>query len=245
MKLTLNVPVSSAPSDGWPVVLFLHGFKSGSEDENEKWLRENWRVRIRNTPPLRRCIVITPTCPRNRWWVPSSVVNIVSEVLKMKNLNIDLARLYILGFSMGAYCTWSILSRHPSLFAAAVAISGGGKPNGRMAFVCDNCACSCTVPLSLPLYFANVCHDTRSEFELDDLGAASTFMWAFHGVQDSIVPFQESVRNINSMPRELTRLTLYDKLTHEETFATVVLDINMYNWMLSKRSVVGSQRMQR
>ncbi|MBI1355581.1 MAG: hypothetical protein GC160_14680 [Acidobacteria bacterium] len=43
-------------------------------------------------------------------------------------LPIDADRLYVTGYSMGAFGAWIAISRHPSLFAAAVPISGGGDP---------------------------------------------------------------------------------------------------------------------
>lgn len=245
MQFTLNTPIASAPRDGWPLLVFLHGFNSGSDEEYKEWLEENWKAHIRRIPPLRRCIVVTPTCPRNRWWVPSSVVDLTNEILDAPELNVDATKTYIMGFSMGAYCTWSILSQHPSLFTAAVPISGGGRPNGRTAVVLCG-ACACTFPLSMSLFFANVCHDTRSDFSYRGLQAVTTFVWGFHGKNDTIVPFEETVRNINMLPRHLARLTLYDNLAHDTTFSTVVLDINIYNWMLSKKSkTVANQKIHR
>ena len=44
----------------------------------------------------------------------------------IKNNNVDKERIYITGLSMGGYGTWSILSKRPKLFAAAIPICGGG-----------------------------------------------------------------------------------------------------------------------
>ncbi len=243
MRFTLNTPISSVPTNGWPLLLFLHGFNSGDDESYEQWLEENWNAHIRRVPALRRCIVATPICPQKRWWVPESVVALTNEISGTRELQVDSTRLYIMGYSMGAYCTWSILSQYPSLFAAAVPISGGGRPNGRTAAVFCG-ACACTFPLSLPLFVANACHDTRSDFTAGDLQAVTTFVWGFHGKNDTVVPFEETVRNLEMLPRHVARLTLYDGLTHDTTFSTVVLNINIYNWMLSKkRATVANQRM--
>lgn len=240
IKFTVNMPISSTPRNGWPLLLFLHGFNS-----DEEWLNDNWKAHIRNIPPLRRCVVVTPMCAHNRWWIPSSIVDLTHELLAMPKLQADPTRTYIMGHSMGAYCTWSILSTHPSLFAAAVPISGGGRPDDRTAIVCCN-ACACTYPLSLPLFFANVCHDTRSDFKRGDLHVVTTFVWGVHGKEDTIVPFQETVRNIQMLPAKLTRLTLYENLAHDNTLDTAMVDINFYHWMLSKKNqIVTPQRMSR
>ena len=39
---------------------------------------------------------------------------------------VDSKRIYVIGNSMGGYGTWDLISREPSLFAAAVPICGGG-----------------------------------------------------------------------------------------------------------------------
>ncbi len=39
---------------------------------------------------------------------------------------IDRKRVYVVGMSMGGYATWDLVARYPELFAAAVAICGGG-----------------------------------------------------------------------------------------------------------------------
>ena len=43
-----------------------------------------------------------------------------------KEFNVDPKRLYITGLSMGGYGTWDAIARHPTLFAAAVPVCGGG-----------------------------------------------------------------------------------------------------------------------
>lgn len=43
-------------------------------------------------------------------------------------LPIDPRRLYITGYSMGAFGVWIGIGRHPELFAAAIPIAGGGDP---------------------------------------------------------------------------------------------------------------------
>src|SRR6185503_10295695 len=44
-------------------------------------------------------------------------------------LQIDPARIYATGQSMGGFGTWSIITQHPDLFAAAIPICGGGDPS--------------------------------------------------------------------------------------------------------------------
>ena len=44
------------------------------------------------------------------------------------NQNIDMSRIYLLGFSMGGWGVWDAISRRPNYFAAAAPICGGGDP---------------------------------------------------------------------------------------------------------------------
>ena len=239
----LTVPLSSPPQNGWPVLLFLHGYKSGTVAENDRWLGENWIRHIRRIRHLRRTVVVTPICPRNRWWVSSSMVGLLSEIGEL-DFQTDASRTYAMGFSMGAYCVWSILCSHPSLFAAAVPISGGGKPDGRTAVVVCN-ACACTFPLSPHLFAVNVCHGTSSGgFQLSSLPGVSTHVWALHSRSDTVVPFTETVRNVELLREDLSKLTLYNDLTHEETFNQAMLHMGIYNWVFSKsNNSIRSQRM--
>ncbi len=49
-------------------------------------------------------------------------------LVEKKYTSIDTQRLYVTGISMGAYGVWDAILRWPSLFAAAVPVSGAGDP---------------------------------------------------------------------------------------------------------------------
>lgn len=52
----------------------------------------------------------------------------ITELLAQQNASIDANRLYVTGISMGAFGVWDAILRLPSLFAAAVPVSGAGDP---------------------------------------------------------------------------------------------------------------------
>ena len=59
-----------------------------------------------------------------------STTTVTSQVMTMidraiSTLNADTHRIYIMGYSLGSYGTWTMLSRYDGRFAAAVPISGG------------------------------------------------------------------------------------------------------------------------
>jgi predicted peptidase len=59
-----------------------------------------------------------------------STTTVTSQVMTMidraiNTLNADTHRIYIMGYSLGSYGTWTMLSRYDGRFAAAVPVSGG------------------------------------------------------------------------------------------------------------------------
>jgi poly(3-hydroxybutyrate) depolymerase len=59
---------------------------------------------------------------------PSTPMRLTLAALEgvRKEFNLDPKRLYITGLSMRSYGTWDVIARHPTLFAAAVPVCGGG-----------------------------------------------------------------------------------------------------------------------
>lgn len=117
-----------ADEKGYPLVIYLHG-RDGDvmtpEQPGEAKTfsqEENYRKR--------ECVIIAPQCPKGAAWDgknAGAVVEIIGDLTK--NLAIDKKRIYLTGYSMGAYGTFHLLGQEPRLFAAAVPVSGGGDPN--------------------------------------------------------------------------------------------------------------------
>tara|TARA_R110000765_G_scaffold170051_1_gene274989 strand:- start:319 stop:1101 length:783 start_codon:yes stop_codon:yes gene_type:complete len=134
----------------YPVVFFLHGAGERGND-NEKQLTHGSSLfsKVENFEKF-PAIVIFPQCPTLDYWSNAKVNRKKRPVsLKFKNhrkptkalrLVMDLVeetiektyikkdQVYVMGLSMGGMGTYEILYRKPELFAAAIAICGGGKP---------------------------------------------------------------------------------------------------------------------
>ena len=91
------------------------------------------------------CFVVVPQAEGSNRWVnvPSGIASYeltpqpsqplqmainITHLMIQRFASIDRDRLYITGISMGAYGVWDAVLRWPSLFAAAVPVSGAGDP---------------------------------------------------------------------------------------------------------------------
>jgi poly(3-hydroxybutyrate) depolymerase len=148
MPYRLFVPAGYEAQRAYPLVLFLHGAGERGSD-NRAQLSANAGATVWAEPchqAKNPCFVLAPQCPPGKKWVntpwrkgsyrleevPASVelqtvLKIIAEV--RKRYNIDAARIYVVGVSMGGYAVWDINLRYPHLFAAAVPICGAGDPS--------------------------------------------------------------------------------------------------------------------
>ncbi len=126
-----------------PLVLFLHGVGERGQD-NELQLRRAIQkvVNRKGKSPFMRAVVLAPQCPMGSYWTnvdhkgtylqsqtpETAALHQVAELVKRycEDERIDRKRVYVVGMSMGGYATWDLVARYPELFAAAVAICGGG-----------------------------------------------------------------------------------------------------------------------
>ncbi len=113
----------------YPLVIDLHGRNGDVMTPEKPWSphsfarSENYRERP--------CFILAPQAPKeNETWSGANgkaVIEIAEAMLK--HLPIDPDRIYLTGYSMGAYGTFHLLATEPKFFAAAVPIAGGGNPS--------------------------------------------------------------------------------------------------------------------
>jgi len=141
----LYLPADYDENGSYPVLLFLHGADERGDD-NERQLFHCVDELYDTRPALMdETIFLLPQCPADEQWVDwpwtdgcysadeipesralSTVMEILDKVLTGYACDTD--RVYIMGISMGGYGTWDALVRHESVFAAGVALCGGGDP---------------------------------------------------------------------------------------------------------------------
>ncbi|WP_158606823.1 dienelactone hydrolase family protein [Paenibacillus ginsengarvi] len=72
-------------------------------------------------------IIAVPQCPTESYWnmERDAVVALITELTA--NYRVDSNRIYLIGYSMGAYGIWDLAIHYPDMFAAIVPISSGGQ----------------------------------------------------------------------------------------------------------------------
>lgn len=114
----------------YPLVVFLHGSGERGTD-NVSQLRNGLEL-FERTRRSRPCIVVAPQLRRKEtfggsWYGGETLgqrrlVALVEELRGRRS--VDPARVYGVGFSMGAIGLWDLLVRRPGLFTAAALIAG-------------------------------------------------------------------------------------------------------------------------
>lgn len=126
MPYRLFPPTDPLPGQRYPLVMFLHG--SGAEGtDNVSQLSVIGGLITHVEQPQYQSFVLAPQTAVDDWTGMSGTLAL--EILRSveDQYEIDPSRLYLTGWSLGGFGTWSLIEQHPNLFAAAVPISGGGN----------------------------------------------------------------------------------------------------------------------
>ena len=112
-------------SKRWPLIICLHG--SGERDIPfaELATHQYFQPMFTLTSTRYPAVVAVPQCPQEEWWVPERVEELCVHLLDSRC--VDAARIYLCGFSMGGYGTWSTAAHYPQRYAAIAPICGGGE----------------------------------------------------------------------------------------------------------------------
>ncbi len=134
------------------LILFFHGAGRRGNDNYAQISDVNgaeiFMKQILVSPYKDECIILAPQCPSDLQWVGSSpevwakgefnfdeeletipmqlTLALLSEIID--EYSVDKKRIYASGLSMGGFATYYVITKYPDLFAAAVAICGGGDP---------------------------------------------------------------------------------------------------------------------
>ncbi len=210
LQYVLDRPTGAPrPAAGWPLLLFLHGAGERGDDLARVSTHGPPKL-VDEIPALGACVLVSPLCPSDSWWKPDALMALLDEVVG--GHAVDASRIYVTGLSMGGYGTWSLVSRYPDRFAAAVPICGGGDPSRLWS--------------QLP-----------NAFDPDGLlRARAVPIRAFHGENDAVVPPEESRRLVAQLEQVKGNalLVVYPDLGHD-AWTTTYADPELYRWLFSNR----------
>ena len=223
LKYLLQVPIGTKPKDGWPVMLFLHGYGECGTDINK--VRKHGPPKLTTKfDELAGCIIVSPQCPRDSWWRVEALKALMDEVVSRRS-DIDRSRLYVTGLSMGGYGIWSFLSHYPDYFAAAIPICGGGDP------------------FRLPANRPGSKKGIENEFDPDGLSKATRIpIWTFHGAKDGSVPIAETemlVELLKTAGNHSVTFTAYEDAGHVEAWEQAYDDSSTWKWMFARRKAAA------
>lgn len=152
LNYRLLKPSDTAKGRKFPLVIFLHGAGERGSD-NEKQLIHGSQMFLNPVNQEKYpAYVLFPQCPEDGFWAYDiktrklgfdslkeepqmpAVFKAVKEMIDTYAAleDVDRARIYIMGLSMGGMATFDMVARFPELFAAAIPICGAVDPS-RMA----------------------------------------------------------------------------------------------------------------
>lgn len=204
----------------WPTILFLHSVGEAGTDLT--LLLKNGPPKIIATAEVTKSasqtlseaadiltsqfIVISPQCPVARAWDADALIALLDDA--SAKYRVDTAHVYVTGFSMGGFGTWSLGVKYPNRFAAIAPICGGGD----LVEVGDGLPAKRAALQSLPI-------------------------WVFHGSDDTQVPVSESERMIAAVKRvsgnKAVRLTVYPGVGHD-SWTETYSNPELYRWFLQQ-----------
>ena len=133
----LFIPLHYDQKKKYPLVVYLHG-GGGRGNDNQKQIDGGNGYLIDfftgdETQARYPSFVVAPQSPMEGWIeadsiTPTRYLHLVYEMISQlqRTYNIDGARVYVAGQSMGGFGTFAIISEYPRTFAAGIALCGGG-----------------------------------------------------------------------------------------------------------------------
>jgi predicted peptidase len=138
-------PLEPEKGKKYPLVLFLHGAGERGSDNLAQLKHFPEKMILAEYRKAFPCFLVAPQCQEGKQWVdapwsdrnptpmaaePSEMlaqaIAALEKVRREHSAEIDPARIYLTGLSMGGFGTWELALRHPDWFAAAAPICGGG-----------------------------------------------------------------------------------------------------------------------
>ena len=119
----LYLPSDYDKEKSWPLMLFLHG--AGERGDDLELVKKHGPPKLIAAGKDFPFIVVSPQCPKGRWWEPMELVALLDEI--SGKYKVDPDRIYVTGLSMGGFGSWRLAAYAPERLAAIAPICGGGE----------------------------------------------------------------------------------------------------------------------
>lgn len=113
----LHIPANTKEKK--PLIIFLHG--SGEKGTDIEKVKVHGPFKYLKSREL-DAYILAPQCPENEYWDEEVLYRLILKIRKENN--IDSARIYLTGLSMGGWGAWNLAFAHPEMLAALVPIAG-------------------------------------------------------------------------------------------------------------------------
>lgn len=123
-RYLLHLPKATPDSTKPPMLLFLHGAGERGDDL-ELVKRHGVPKEIEEGREL-PFVIVSPQCEESAMWDPDALAELVDDVASAED--VDPARIYVTGLSMGGRGTWELAVRYPKRFAAIAPVCGWAHP---------------------------------------------------------------------------------------------------------------------
>ena len=118
----LYLPKDYDANRRWPLIVFLHG--AGERGHDLEIVRRSTLPSLVEQGQTMEAILLSPQCPANTNWSPETIVKLVEHV--SGRFSVDEDRVYLTGYSLGGWGTWTTAMYDPGRFAAVAPLAGGG-----------------------------------------------------------------------------------------------------------------------
>ncbi len=123
MQYIIRYPENYQAGEKYPVILFLHG--AGTRSNDIRVLAGNSFFRLTAAHEDFPFVVVAPLCHSETWFDQFETLKRFVTMVQGAAFT-DPDRFYLTGKSMGGYGSWQLASSMPEVFAAAIPICGGG-----------------------------------------------------------------------------------------------------------------------
>lgn len=221
------VPKNRNSKKKLPVMLFLHGNGVNGTD-NERQVRGINEI-VDKYPAFFNFIIVFPQARPNTIWIGDMTTQALKALDQtVEEFNGDPKRLYLSGFSMGGYGTWSTAVLFPNRFAALVPVAGGIVPPFQIPALLKK-----TFPAEIvAILDADDPHNALAG------KVGNTPVWLFHGKDDEAVPATESRKISESLKKNGSKnvfYTEYENTNHNGVFLKAFTEPKLYQWLAKQK----------